>query len=457
MRGLVLPIVVACAALAAPPRDEWEPFQDRREVSASGLRYAVVRETRDFKLAYELCRRRDGVAPMTAAPGPRRGWPGGEPPPIGRDPMDSLVVEGKLDQLPMQVHVADTFDGLLLFDHYASVGHGKIVRWIDDKGVLRAQHTLDDLFGRVPLGARRTVSSIWWSRHVSIDDERRTAVVVACDDELREVAFGDGAITTPGRAQVLAWCERGPASRRAAMLEVVGRWPAGAADLAAPTLLRVLQGEDEDMALRCRAATALRTLGSIPVGHDLAMDVFTRGRSRGQATDTRGYALANLALVAGDAALPILRELLATEKSTLWHDVSRGLVSLGPSAVPSLREMMFEADKPVHFRAGAAAILGEIRDARAVESLLRAAAEGEEQLVNSALNAVVAIAPPDLGERLISLLQAGTRDDARIVLYFRSHPTPAAVSALEVAARRFAAGTTERGWVDEALARCRKE
>ena len=164
------------AAMAAMP-DSWMPFVDRRQVSTSGRRYAVVKKVAGKPGAghYSLCRRLGGAPPMQ--PATRN---------IARDPKDVLLASGPLDQLPMEILLADSFDGMLLFDKHGNVGHGKTIRWIDGTGKVTAECTLKDLFGGPPKGSMTTTSSIWWSRDVSIDERRKSIVVVSIGLEVRE-------------------------------------------------------------------------------------------------------------------------------------------------------------------------------------------------------------------------------------------------------------------------------
>lgn len=435
------------AAIAVPAlADSWMPFQDKRVASPTGRTYVVIRST-NSGIAYELCRRAEGAAPMTDAIaadsyGLRDGTGGS----IDRDPADTLVAEGSVAQRPLEVRVLDDPPAFVLFEKYGNVGHGDAVIYVEgEKGVV-FRRKLADLFDFTARQTfQATVSSIWWHSGFVVDEERKCVLVVAAEDRLRKIATRDGEVSTPPKEVLLDGFRKGLLAERELCLAVAARLkPQGLL----PQAEALAQDEGQPTSLRLRAAVAAKSAG----GRGAYDRLFLAATEEGTPGEVKKYAIAHMGEMLGDDAMPLLRRLMRGEaKDGVWWPAVEAFVSLGEAAVPTLVEMMLEEGESADYRGGAAHGLGKIGSKTAVTGLLKAVETAPDYVANAAANAVIAIGAPDLGERLAAILAKGSTQDRRIAMYFREHPAEYARSALEAALARAKEGSTEARWIREAL------
>jgi hypothetical protein len=436
MRG---PATLLLVLLAAP--QSWEPFAARREVAPGGRHYVVLRAKGEPPVvSYELCRRRDGAAPLPPARSlPVTASPAEKGPDVGRDPGDEVVARGDLPQPPFQVRVLDGEPALVLFERYAALGTGDALALLGPDGRVRWHLRLEDLFQPAALGTfRKAGGDTWWFEAWWVDEERGTVVLCADGDRIGEVTLAGGKVRRADPAVLLARAAAGPAADRVAAMEIAARLlPEGVADLAR----RIAADGKEPLALRVRAAAALRRKGGTM---DFA-PLYRAAAAREADPEARAFAALTMAEVLGDAALPLLREMLRGEADLAWRPAMASLASLGEKAVPVLVEMLGEKGQSLDYRGGAAGALGGMKAASALPALWKAAFEFEPEkdefhfVPQSALAAVVDIGPADLRARLLEALERGTPHDGRIAQWIAANPGKDALPVLRRALARWEA------------------
>ncbi|MBI2922506.1 MAG: HEAT repeat domain-containing protein [Planctomycetes bacterium] len=443
MIARLLPLVLACAAPACA--DSWAPYPHQRVVSPNGKHYVVAQSKAFGEWTFEMCRRRDGAAPI--APAKEDRWEP-EKVDVSRDPEDKLLSGGKLSKCPLDFRVLDDEPGAVLFETYGWVGSGSAFALLDAAGRLRWSVQLGDLFSIQEIGRfQRSVSSTWWYRGWWVDEGRQRIVSIAYGDLLREIDLKEGTVTTPGPEVLLTRFQEGPLPDRLLALEVSARLkPKGLSAVA--TLL--LEDAAQPLEVRLRAAVALRALGEAPAAEKLFLEAIPLG----QPEETRGYAIAHLPDILGEKAIPHLREAMRAGGDAGWGPAMDGFESLGEQAVPALVEMLGETKEPANYRGGAAHVLGNIRSAAALAALLEAISDPEGYVANAAANAAIAVGGPELDDRLAEILLAGSTQDSRLAGYFEDHPSAKAVKPLLAAGGRSKPDTYERRRIVSALKQC---
>jgi hypothetical protein len=443
------------ALLLAGPQ-AWEPFTARREVSGDGRHYAVLLPSRDgSEVRFALCRRREGAAaipavrdlPVTAPPDAPR-------PDFARDPGDPLLAEGALPQPPFQVRVLDGGAGLVLFERYGAPGTGDALAALGGDGRVRWRRALADLFPAEAIAAfPRSGRDLWWWQAWWVDEGRGRVVLAAAGDLFREVDLADGTVRAAGPAVLLTRVLEGPPGERADALEIAARLLPEGIDGPAR---RAAEDASAPLAVRVRAALALhRRKADFPAGA-----LFRDALARGRPPEARSFAARWIGEVLGTEAIPLLREALRGEADEAWRPALEAFAGIGPPAVPVLLEMLAEKGRHLDSRGGAAHCLGAIRAAEALPALWKAALdfdpEGDEFhfVPGAALDAVVAIGPPDLRARLLGLLAEGGPHDGRIAQWIEANPGRDALPALVAALERSARFSWERKRVVAALRAC---
>jgi len=444
VRSAAAVLVAAAAALQA-----WEPFATRREVSPGGRHYAILIATGDPAVVkFELCRRREGAPPILPARSlPVTASPAEKRPDTGRDPADEVVASGALPQPPYQVRVLDREPAVVLFEKYAALGSGEAVALLGADGKIRWSRRLGDLFTPAAIqGFPVERGDVWWFTAWWVDEDRGTVVVCAAGDSLGEIALADGKIRKGDPAALLARAAAGPAGDRVAAMEIASRLlPEGVAGLSA----RIAADAKEPLALRIRAAAALKRKGG-------TMDwgpLLRAATAREAGFDARAFAALVLPEILGDGSIPLLRDLLRGEADESWRPALASLASLGAKAVPVLVEMLGEKGQSLDYRGGAAVTLGVLKAEEALPALWKAAVEFDPEkdqfqfVAQSALDAAVAIGPPDLRERMLGILDRGTPHDGRIAKWIEANPGKDALPALRKARERWEKGEFGKyGW-----------
>lgn len=378
---------VCCSAAptSVPVPDSWMPFSNKRVVAPSGKRYVVVRK-KGQGIRFELCERRAGAGLIESAESSSVNLLGAVKKDISRDPKDRVIATGTYKQMPMGVQMADGLDGFLLFDKYANVGYGEVVTWIDGRGTTCFEHTLKDLFGAAPKGSMATVSSLWWSRSVWLDERAKSVVVLTTGGELREVAIPGGAITVPEDDRLLGWAMHGSAKGRASALEVIAEGPLPRCQKALPLVSGTLLDRSQPLSLRLRAGWIVARAGSDPSVAPLFLETVAGGE--GISREDRAFAVRHLGEVLGDEALPVLRGLMRGTATDVWGDAYQAFGAIGESAVPTLIAMLGEAKESADYRGGAAHALAQICSPKAVPALRRAVQCGDNYVEGAARGAL---------------------------------------------------------------------
>jgi len=450
MKTIAVVLGVLSAVTSGVPCQD---FEDRRVVSPSGRRYAVVREA-VFDVTFELCERAPGAPPMTAA---RRCF-GREGPgfDIERDPADVVLAEGRCAQHPTDVIVPDRVAGLLLFDYLGFFHPHRVVTWIGADGTERFVLRLREVFGEAELGGSVNSIGYHWCRNHAFDDAKSALLVVAYSGEVREIAIPAGTVATPDARRLAEFARAGSEAARCLAFDVFAQRPPAATKEVLPIASGVFHDRSEPMAVRLRAAVALHRAGVKPP----AAELFAAARAGDQPDSMRSYAVQYLPTVLGEAAIPVLREVVRAGGGDAWngYQVSwaayQALAAIGEPAVPTLLEMLEERDRNSDYRGGAVHALAAIRSPSALAALLRVAREHDEYVAAAALDAIVAIRGPSLVADLVALLETAPLLGPRIVSYFEDHPTRAALPALD-ALERVTEGL-QRRCVKDAILACRR-
>ena len=238
-------LLVTLAALLAPTSsipDSWMPFRNQRVVSPSGQRYVVIKELKKGRgITFEYCERTPvrlqtigPISPEAKTSFELKKAPGS----IDRNPADKLLAEGKVMQLPYEVLVPDTLPGFLLFEQYYSLGTAKAVIWISDEGEETLSFTVQQLYDGVPAGATRSVSSLWWSKGVFLDEAAGSIVVVAAQHQMREIVIAESEIREPDVARIAEWTTRSTLEGRSLALDVLATKTPDALKAATPAAPR---------------------------------------------------------------------------------------------------------------------------------------------------------------------------------------------------------------------------
>jgi hypothetical protein len=435
---------VAVLVLMGPIRaDSWGPYDERRDVSPGGRHYVVARFPKDGPLRLELCRRREGAAPLEPA---RRD--DDHPAPVVRDPEDALVAAFDPEDAPLEMRVLDAEPAAVLFEKYGNVGFGTSLALLDGTGKLRWSLQLTDLFP--PQRVRefgRTVSSIWWWQGWWIDEDRGKVVLVAEGGLIREVDLGTGKVEAAGAEVLLTRVGKGPVDDQRTALEIAASLkPPGLAEKARAIAL----DEKADPSLRLGAAVAHHAV----TGKPLVPDLFRKYAAAGAPAELRPYAVGNLGAMLGEEALPLLRDAMRGPATDVWHPAQEAFASLGEKAVPTLVEMLLDPQGTPDQRGGAAHALGEIRSPKALDALLEATRKADEYTANAAVNAAIETGGANLAERLAAILAQGCTQDSRIAMFFEENPADLAVDPLLKALARAQSGTFDRRAIAEALRAC---
>ena len=451
---LIASCLFALCGLAAHA-DSWGPPQPLLASSEDGGWYAAFNPGEGYGHGQVLLvRRAPGQGPRAAPEKPKDF--ASQAPAIEPEEGDTVVARAST-HVPMEIRCLNGGKGFVLFDTYAGVGTGIVLARYDGEGTQRWTKRLGDFFTPAQINAfLHTVSSIWWSEGVWID-ESRGAVVVAYELEgpkLLEVDLGTGRHRAGSPASVLSRLGKASLEEQVLALDLAAR-------LRPPGVLEVARGHfaRSDLAPEVRIRLAVLMAQE---GDHRGDEYVLRHVAKGQPQALRQFALRSLPVILGEDALPHLRDAMRKEADEGWHAAMQGFQALGARAVPTLIQMVGEEDASSDSRGGAASVLGGLEPLAArpaVPALLEAARTAPEYVANAALNALVEILRPSrLGPQLVTLLAAGSGDDGRIALYFREHPRRDAVRALEVARVRHRddEDPTTRQWIEEALAKCRR-
>ncbi len=449
MRALALLL----ALLAAP--QGWEPFPSRREVSPGGRHYLVLRAAEGGTVSFELCRRRDGAALLAPARSlPVTASPAEKPPDIGRDPADALLSSGTLPQPPFQVRVLDGRPGAVLFERYGHLGSGDALSLLGPDGKPAWRLGLADLFKEEAVaGFPRNGRDVIWFQAWWVDEARGRIVLVTQGDRFGEVDLGNGKVRAADAGILRTRLRTGPEGDRLEAWDLAARLrPAGAEEDAKA----VAPDAAEPRGIRLRAALLLHRAG-LP---SPAADLFRAAAPRTEPLEIRVFAWRWMGEVLGERAIPLLRDALRGEADEAWRPALAGFADVGEAAVPVLAAMVGEKEQHLDYRGGAAGALASIASPKALDALWRAAGEFDPErdefhfVPLSALEAVIAIDPPDLRERLLGMLRKGTPIDGKVAGWFVDHPGADAVEPLRAMAGRWGEFSWERKRALAALKAC---
>ncbi len=454
-RALLAAACLVLLALAGPDAraDSWGPPQPMLASSEDGRWYVISNPGDDYRTGRLLLVRR---APGKAPRGPLYGSGDVFEQAAPIEPSEGDVVVARADgHMPMDVRCLNGGQGFVLFDTHGGVGTGIVLARYDGEGRRLWTRKLPDLFTPLQIqGFTHTVSSIWWSSGLWIDEAQGAVIVVyeLLGPQLLEVDLATGRHQAGDRACLLPRFGRGTFKERLLALDTAARVrPPGLLDAARAGYAVA----DLPPAIRMRLAVLMAEEGD-----DSGAEFVLAHVAQGKPKALRTFAVKSLPVLLGEDALPHLRDAMRGEADEAWHAAMQGFQRLGAAAIPTLVEMLGEEGESSDYRGGAASVLGDLAlVARpAVPALLDAARTAPEYVANAALNALVEILPPaELGPQLIPLLAGGSGDDGRIALYFGEHPRADAVPALAAARARHAQDENDvcRRWIDEALAACR--
>ncbi len=440
---------------AAPPPHEAAPPAgtpgDRRFPSPSGRRTLVLLHGNEGPL-FLLCDRREGApdAEFARVPSPWEYAPDG-PRSVEPGPSDRLRARGLLPAEAEDARVLDDGGAVLLLPPAERADAPVLLRLRPDGTVAWTVpwSALPPETRPPPRGAREGGWRGWWA-----DGERSTVVIVPEGPPLEIPATGGPVVPAPPEALV-SRALRGPARERELALEVAFDDPAPAM-LAAARALAAQPDAPEGVALR--ALEVLLRAGEPVTG---TAERFRAAALRaGAPEELRAYAVSRLPLLLGRDALPALRAAMGGESDLAWRAALEAMAALGQDAVPALTEMLEEPGGTLDSRGGAAAVLGALRATEALDALWRVAlrfdreTDPHDHVPGQALEAILAIAPPGIGFRVVELLAEGSPHDGRIAGFLAAHPHASAAPALVAALERAAPHAWERRPIVRALRAC---
>jgi len=429
------------------------------------------------------------------------------------------ISKGTLHQLPAMVHVMDSEPGVVLFERYLHHGHGNSLSYIDKSGHLRWTLRLEELFTAAERARFVDADhSVMWNKGHAfwVDEGRRKVLVHSVHGAIVEVDLDTGAVRRTNAAALLHVVRApGPLRFRRRALELAApERPAGLPKL----LADIVGSESEPLELRLRAAAIAAYSGGQEPPEELIrsglasndtrrlareLDAFRhKGADLGRTLAALGgpdegirAARKELLEKWGRAALPRLRVLATDEKQKsvvrlralhlhrlIAADVAvmelvpkeKAPGLLAPGCRDARLQLWCEKEIVAFGDAGAKALLGLIRDARADLQARREATKvlagirtefvfpALVQLVGHADNIVrwhaqaglVGYPPKVLDRRFSALLQIGSPADLVIAEYYRAHPNKGAIEPLLRAMERLPQDAKKREMLGAAVQRC---
>jgi len=363
---------------------------------------------------------------------------------------EKVVVEGKLPQLPLDVHVLANEPGAVLFERYAGIGYGDTLALLGADGKLRWRLTLEQAIPGGGGGAMVSVSSIHWARAWWVDEARGHVLLAAKNGILSAVDLKTGKARKPEAEEILGALAL--PSVRDRVLEV-------AVELVPPDALReaaeeLLADGSLSPVIRLRAAAVVEECGGPEV---------TRGvweAALGEDVDVADRKAA--VLFAGKH----VSDLALVEKAALRKDVGPEAVTvLGErKAVPELAGLLTSASLDATVRARAAELLGGLDGDEVAEAIDKEMEDATAQEGGALLAAAIASGATDLERRLqhheallLKILDKRTGDLGWLAGYFRGRPTSEAVQPLVKALARHKGDPALRAKLIAALKPCSGE
>jgi len=365
----------ALLLLAAVCRaDSWLAFGDREWKSPDGHHALKVHEDRRFELLVD-----------------------GKP-----------AATGTLPQLPYDVHVLDGEPGAVLFECYGQIGGGDTLALLGADGKLRFRLPLEKAIPGGSGGAKRSVSSIWWSRTWWVDEPRGKAVLVAKNGTLSEVDLKTGRAAKPAKEVILDAFAL-PWARDKALEVAVELRPEGLREAAGKLL------GDESPGTRLRAAVAVERAGGAKV---------TREVLDAADPDAIGFAVKYVA------------DLGLVERAALKNRKAVDVLA-ERNAVASLAGLLTHGSVDPRVRAYVAQVLGEEAADEVIEAIDKEMEDAGAEAGGALLTAAIATGVPGLERRLqhheavlLKILDKETADVGWLADYFRGRPTSEAVQPL---------------------------
>ncbi len=420
-RTTAMAATVVMALAGAAVADSWMPPVAERFVDGRGDYHVIVSPTGAFTYA----RRGAENEPVTHRRDDESRWSESK---IDVRDGDRNLATGSLPHRPMRVAVSSTGRGFVALDHYARCGYGEIAVVVDGAGKTVHRLTLARLFPDTNISDAFThsVSSIWWLGGAWIDDDDGSAVIVANGGLVRVLDLATGETREGGADDLVRALAHPSAEARNLALELIREKQVGGVEAA---LVRIVDNPETPTSTRLRVAVILAERGD-PRGRPLVAAAAAVPLPDGVSKDDHEYAVANLPVVLGEEAMPLLRDLMRGPAGDAWHAAQRAFASLEEKAVPTLLAMLAEAEATPDYRGGAAHALREIGSPDSLDGLLAAVGDANEYTANAAANAAIAIGGKDCAEALLAHLVAGCTQDGRIAMSFEDVKYAAAVPAL---------------------------
>lgn len=335
---------------------------------------------------------------------------------------EKVVAEGRLPQLPLEVHVLASEPGAVLFEQYGRIGYSDTLAFLGADGKLRWRLSLDHAIPGGRGGARTSVSSIWWSRAWWVDEPRGKAVLVAKNGILSEVDLKTGKAATPAKEAILSAFAL-PSVRDKALEVAVELAPEGLREAAE----QLLADGSLSPVSHLFAAVAVEKSGGPAVTRSvwvaaLADDVDIADRQA--AVAFAGLHVADLSLV---------------EEAAVQKDVGiQAVTALGDrGAAKELAGLLTNGSIDREVRAHAAEVLGGQAPDAVAEAIDKEMEDAGAEDGGALLAAAIAAGSSDLEKRLqhheallLRILDKETGDLAWLAGYFKGRPTSEAVQPL---------------------------
>ncbi|MDJ0976496.1 MAG: hypothetical protein QNJ98_18705, partial [Planctomycetota bacterium] len=332
MRLTALALVLIALLVSCPfaEADSWAPPEPRLASSEDGRWYVVMHPGKPWSKS-------DFVLVRRAAGKPAREEPELRPPTRDHKPRieleegDEVVARGRCT-MPMDVKCLDDGQGFIRFDTYANVGSRAVIERFDAKGKPLWSKTLFDLFPKEVLRTfMQTVSSVWWSETIWIDEETDELVVVWKRDDnpgVLRLALKDGAKREGSIADIHARIGRPPAREQLGAFKLARKHKL---DGLAKAVRAAFANEKNAERARVAFAAYLYELGD-EAGRAYVIGIAQNGKD----PRARAYALPLLPDVVGTKAIGWVAAALAAENDRVWGAAIEAMRGFGEAAVPTL-------------------------------------------------------------------------------------------------------------------------
>ena len=356
--GLSVSAVVVIACIPSIFADSYAPYCENVQIDATGRFYVVVKVLpggpedpgRGTPVEISLAKRKDGSAPVAAARAPYAGEANRDEdkPQIKVREGDTLHGTSRHQRAPSRIVISTTglgFVGLGVTGYnYAWPGQRQrsndAVVFVSADGNVKLRKDTLDLFndGEMSLFLS-TAGGVWWCGGGWFDERNKQFVIVGNSMEsrpkqrfFRVLDLETGKLSHGSADLIVKALKDGNVGAMMFALELVDELELKNAQ---PYLSRILWGGAFAPEIRSRAAVALAAMGDFQGASVVADCALQLGDY---------YSVSQLPMVLNDNAAPVIRDVIKRHSKKVEHSAWLALKSLGAKAVPTLQEMLDDAD-----------------------------------------------------------------------------------------------------------------